>query len=74
MQRLLSRYTLISSKLIMENPQENNLKIALIQLKVSIADVDLLRNNSLEHLDELDNIKENLQNAFTIISKVWEKS
>ncbi len=74
MQRLLSRYTLISSKLIMENPQENNLKTALIQLKVSITDVDLLRNNSLEHLDELDNIKENLQNAFTIISKVWEKS
>jgi len=58
----------------MENPQENNLKTALIQLKVSITDVDLLRNNSLEHLDELDNIKENLQNAFTIISKVWEKS
>ena len=54
----------------MENPQENNLKTALIQLKVSITDVDLLRNNSLEYLDELDSIKENLQNAFSLIEKV----
>jgi hypothetical protein len=46
------------------------LKTALIQLKVSIMDVDLLRNNSIDHLDELDKIKENLDNTFLSISKV----
>ena len=58
----------------MENHTKENLKTALIHLKVSILDVDQLRNDSIDHYDKLDQINENLQNAFTIISKVWEKS
>lgn len=54
----------------MTNGLEENLKTALIQLKVSIMDVDLLRNNSIDHCDELDKIKENLDNAFLSIGKV----
>jgi len=53
----------------MATPDEN-LKTALIQIKVSIMDVDLLRNNSIDHCDELDKIKENLDNAFLLIAKV----
>ena len=54
----------------MGNLKEENLKTALIQLKVSLMDIDLLRNNSIDHCDELDKIKENLDNAFLSISKV----
>ena len=53
----------------MDTPNEH-LKAALIQLKVSIMDIDLLRNNSIDHCDELDKIKENLDNAFLINAKV----
>jgi hypothetical protein len=56
----------------MDTPDEN-LKTALIQLKVSIMDVDLLRNNSIDHCDELDKIKENLDNAFLLIAKVMNE-
>jgi len=52
---------------------EENLKTALIQLKVSIYNIDLLRNDSIEHCEELDKIKEYTQNAFTTIVKVFEK-
>jgi hypothetical protein len=55
---------------VMDDPDEN-LKTALIQIKVSIMDVDLLRNNLIDHCDELDRIKENLDNAFLLIAKVW---
>jgi len=54
----------------MDDPDEN-LKTALMQIKVAIMDVDLLRNNSIDHCDELDKIKENLDNAFLLIAKVW---
>ena len=53
----------------MDDPDEN-LKTALMQIKVAIMDVDLLRNNSIDHCDELDKIKENLDNAFLLIAKV----
>jgi len=52
---------------------DENLKTALIQLKVSILDIDLLRNNSIKHCDELDKIKENIQNAFSLIAKILEE-
>lgn len=57
----------------MDTP-DGHLKTALIQLKVSIMDVDLLRNNSIDHCDELDKIKENLDNAFLSIANVlnWD--
>jgi hypothetical protein len=57
----------------MDTPDEN-LKTALIQLKVSIMDIDLLRNNSIDYCDELDKIKENLDNVFLSISNVlnWD--
>ena len=58
----------------MGNLIEENLKTALIQLKVSIMDIDLLRNNSIDHCDELDKIKENMDRAFLLISKVLNKS
>jgi hypothetical protein len=37
-------------------------------------DIDLLRNNSIDHCDELDKIKENLDNVFLSISNVlnWD--
>jgi len=54
----------------MGNLMEENLKTALIQLKVSSMDIDLLRNNSIDHCDELDKIKENMDRAFLLISKV----
>jgi hypothetical protein len=53
---------------------EENLKTALIQLRLSILDIDLLRNNSKEHCEELDKIKENIARAFMIISKVLAKN
>jgi hypothetical protein len=57
----------------METPDEN-LRAALLQLKVLIMDVDLLRNDSVDHYNELDKIKENLDNAFLLIAKVlnWD--
>jgi len=55
------------------NNTNENLKTALIQIKVSIMDVDILRNNSIDHCDELDKIKENLDKAFLNISKVLDK-
>ena len=62
-----------SSKFFMETPDEN-LRAALLQLKVLIMDVDLLRNDSVDHYNELDKIKENLDNAFLLIAKVlnWD--
>ena len=57
----------------MGNLIDENLKTALIQLKVSIMDIDLLRNNSIDHCDELDKIKENMDRAFLLISKVLNK-
>jgi hypothetical protein len=53
------------------NTPDENLKTALIQLKVSIMDVDMLRNNSIDHCDELDKIKENMDNTFLLINKVF---
>jgi hypothetical protein len=37
-------------------------------------DIDLLRNNSIDYCDELDKIKENLDNVFLSISNVlnWD--
>jgi hypothetical protein len=52
---------------------DENLKTALIQLKVSILDIDLLRNNSIKNCEELDKIKENIQNAFSLIAKILEE-
>ena len=47
----------------MENTQEYNLKNALVQLRVSIQDLDLLRNDIVKHDKESDDIKEILQNS-----------
>jgi len=54
----------------MENSRDENLRTVLIQLKVALLDVDLLRNNSIDHCDELDAIKENIDRAFFSISEI----
>ena len=53
----------------METHLEQNLKGALIQLKVTIHDIDRIQNDSVDQCDELDCIKENVQNAILLIKE-----
>jgi hypothetical protein len=57
----------------MENPQ-HVLKSALSELKVSVQELDLVRNNIVEHGEELDSIKNNLQNTIFSLQGILEKS
>ena len=56
----------------MENPQYV-LKGAISELKVSVQELDLVRNNLVEHGEELDGIKENLQKTISSIQGILEK-
>ena len=56
----------------MENPQYV-LKGAISELKVSVQELDLVRNNMVEHGEELDSIKENLQKTISSIQGILEK-
>ena len=47
----------------MEISSTHNLQNALAQLKVSVHELDLVRNDIVKHTEELDGIKENLENA-----------
>ena len=51
----------------MEISSANNLQNALAQLKVSVHELDLVRNDIVNHTEELDGIKENLENAIFLI-------
>ena len=53
----------------MEDTREANLKNVIAQLKVSVHEVDLLRNDIVEHVDELDGIKENLQSSILLLKE-----
>jgi len=51
---------------------ESNLKNALAQLRVAIHDIDLFQNNTVEQYDELDGIRENIENAILSINGNFE--
>ena len=51
----------------METLQEHNLKNTLPQIKVSVHELDLVRNDIVKHTEELDGIKENLENAISTL-------
>ncbi len=51
---------------------ESNLKNALAQLRVAIHDIDLFQNNTVEQYDELDCIRENIENAILSIKGNFE--
>jgi len=54
---------------MMNTLQESNMRNALVQLIVSIQEIDLILNNSVEQCDELDCIKENIRNAILFIKE-----
>ncbi len=58
---------------MMSYPQESNLKNALAQLRVSIQEIDLILNNSVEQCNDLDCIKENITNAILFIKESLKK-
>ena len=68
MQCLLCHYNPIFLKTVMKNSQ-NHLKNALVQLKVSVHELDLVRNDLVDHVEELDEIKENIQNSIQLIKE-----
>ena len=51
---------------------ESTLKNALAQLRVAIHDIDLFQNNTVEQYDELDCIRENIENAILSIKGNFE--
>ena len=54
----------------MEYHQEQNLKIVLVQLKVSINYIDLFQNDLVNHYKKLEQVKENIQNNITLIQRI----
>ncbi len=58
---------------MMSYTQESNLKNALAQLRVSLQEIDLILNNSVEQCDDLDCIKENITNAILFIKESLKK-
>ena len=54
----------------MEYHQEQDLKIILVQLKVSIQYIDLFQNDLVNRSEELDHIKENIQNNIIVIHRI----
>lgn len=56
----------------MKNSQ-THLKNALVQLKVSVHELDLVRNDLVDHVEELDEIKENIQNSIQLIKESLKK-
>ena len=54
----------------MEYHQDENLKIVLVQLKISIQYIDLFQNDLVHRYEKLDHIKENIQNNIMLIQKI----
>jgi hypothetical protein len=54
----------------MEYHQEQNLKIVLVQLKVSINYIDLFQNDLVNRYNKLEQVKENIQNNITLIQRI----
>ncbi len=54
----------------MENHQKQDLKIALATLKITIQNIDLFQNDSVDQCKEQDDVKENIENAVMLIEGV----
>jgi len=54
----------------MEYHQEQDLKIVLVQLKVSIQYIDLFQNNLVNRYEKLEHVKENIQNNIMLIQRI----
>ena len=54
----------------MEYHQEQNLKVVLVQLKISIQYIDLFQNDLIDRYYELDHVKENIQNNIMLIQRI----
>ena len=54
----------------MEYHQEQDLKVVLVQLKVSIQYIDLFQNDLVYRYNELDHVKENIQNNIMLIQRI----
>jgi len=54
----------------MEYNQEQDLKVVLVQLKVSIQYIDLFQNDLVYRYNELDHVKENIQNNIMLIQRI----
>ena len=54
----------------MEYHQEQDLKIILVQLKVSIQYIERGQNDLVNRSEELDHIKENIQNNIIVIHRI----
>jgi len=54
----------------MEYHQEQDLKIVLVQLEVSIQYINLFQNDLVNRYEKLDHVKENIQNNVMLIQKI----
>jgi hypothetical protein len=54
----------------MEYHQEQDLKVVLVQLKISIQYIDLFQNDLVCRYNELDHVKENIQNNIMLIQRI----
>jgi hypothetical protein len=54
----------------MEYHQEQDLKVVLVQLKISIQYIDLFQNDLVYRYEELDHVKENIQNNIMLIQRI----
>ena len=54
----------------MEYHQDENLKIVLVQLKISTQYIDLFQNDLVHRYEKLDHIKENIQNNIMLIQGI----
>ena len=54
----------------MEYHQEQDLKVVLVQLKISIQYIDLFQNDLIDRYYELDHVKENIQNNIMLIQRI----
>jgi len=58
----------------MESQQIQELEIALRILQLTIQNIDLIQNNSVDQFKELDGAKENIQNAIMLIQGILKGS
>ncbi len=58
----------------MESQQIQELEIALRILQLTIQNIDLIQNDSVDQCKELDGAKENIQNAIMLIQGILKGS
>jgi hypothetical protein len=54
----------------MEYHQEQDLKVVLVQLKVSIQYIDLFQHDLVNRYEKLEHVKENIQNNIMLIQRI----